>query len=273
MSRSPTGRRSKLRGEASTSSGERVRRRRSPEQARALILDAAQRLLAAHGPDAIGLKDVAREAGVSHALVSHYFGTVEALIESVFREQMLRTRAEIIQEIGDLTRSGPAEWIQLSFDHLAHPLTGRLLAWAILTGRLDSEDFFPRREQGMRFVADAIEARLRAQLGADRVPPREDLEFAMLLVFSATLGYVVARNVLWASLSREPAPERDRWFREKLAAHILESMPAARALHERQKHEEGACTVQARSRGCRAGDPPATTAARRRGRDRFDGHR
>jgi AcrR family transcriptional regulator len=208
----------------------RPRRRRSPEEARALILEATQRLLAACGPDAIGLKDVAREAGVSHALVSHYFGTFDALIEAALREYMTRTRAEILARIGDLSQSGLAEWIDLLFDHVAHPRTGRLLAWAILSGRLDSEDFFPRRDQGMRFVADALEARVRAQLGAGAAPSREDIEFAMLLVFSSTLGYVVARNVLWASLAREPSPERDRWFRAKLAALLTDRMPAGSAL-------------------------------------------
>lgn len=195
-----------------------------------MILDAARRLLAEHGPDAVGLKAVAREAGVSHALVSHYFGTYDALVEAALQEHMAVTRLQMLQRIGDVATAGPAEWIDMCFEQLAHPLSGRLVTWAILSGRMDSEDFFPRRDQGMRFVADAIEARVRAELGPERAPSREDLEFSILLVFSAALGYSVSRNVLWDSLSRTPSAERDRWFREKLATLVTEALPTAAAL-------------------------------------------
>src|SRR6185312_12580404 len=51
----------------------RVRRRRAPETARQEILDAAERVFARLHPDEAGLKVVGREAGVSHALITHYF--------------------------------------------------------------------------------------------------------------------------------------------------------------------------------------------------------
>jgi AcrR family transcriptional regulator len=212
-----------------------ARRRRSPEEARRVILDAAQRLLAAHGPDAVGLKEVAREAGVSHALVSHYFGTYDALVEAALQEHMLATRAEMLQRIAEVGLAGPREWIDMLFDQLAHPLSGRLVAWAILSGRMDSEDFFPRRDQGMRFVADAIEARAVAQLGADRAPSRDDIELAILTVFSAALGYSVSRSVLWESLSKKPSAARDRAFRDKLADLVGQALPTVRALEPARK--------------------------------------
>ncbi|AKF09993.1 TetR/AcrR family transcriptional regulator [Sandaracinus amylolyticus] len=216
-----------------------TRRRRSPEEARRLILDATKTLLAQHGPDAVGLKEVAKAAGVSHALVSHYFGTYDALVEAALRDHMLETRVETLQRIADVAHAGPAEWVEMCFEQLAHPLSGRLLAWAILSGRMDSEDFFPRRDQGMRFVADAIEARVRAQLGEDRVPAREDIEFGMLLVFSAALGYSFSRTVLWESLSKKPSAERDRWFREKLGELVTDALPIARGLaHSGSERDE-----------------------------------
>ncbi|UJR86562.1 TetR/AcrR family transcriptional regulator [Sandaracinus amylolyticus] len=215
-----------------------TRRRRSPEEARRLILDAAKSLLAEHGPDAVGLKEVAKAAGVSHALVSHYFGTYDALVEAALREHMLETRAEMLQRIADVAHAGPAEWVEMCFEQVAHPLSGRLVAWAILSGRMDSEDFFPRRDQGMRFVADAIEARVRAQLGEDRVPAREDVEFGILLVFSAALGYSVSRAVLWESLSKKPSAERDRWFREKLGELVTDALPVARGLAQSKSERD-----------------------------------
>ena len=47
-----------------------MRRRRSPEVARQELLEAAERLFTKDLPGEVGLKDVGREAGVSHALVT-----------------------------------------------------------------------------------------------------------------------------------------------------------------------------------------------------------
>ncbi len=49
----------------------------------AAILDAAFGLLAARGPDAVSLRDVAAAAGCSHALVARYFGSKEGLVGAV----------------------------------------------------------------------------------------------------------------------------------------------------------------------------------------------
>src|SRR6185503_18656066 len=85
------------------------RRRRSPEIARQEILDAAERVFTAFQPDQVGLKEVAREAGVSHALITHYFGTYAGLIEAAL-ERRLRTLRETtlnrLREAGALSRPG-----------------------------------------------------------------------------------------------------------------------------------------------------------------------
>ncbi len=41
---------------------------------------AARRLFAEHAIRAVSVRDVAKEAGVTHGLVHHYFGTKEQLI-------------------------------------------------------------------------------------------------------------------------------------------------------------------------------------------------
>jgi hypothetical protein len=67
------------------------------------------------------------------------------------------------------------------------------------------------------------------------VPPREDIELAMLLVFSTALGYSIARDALWSSMSHAPSAERDRWFRTKLAELIGKALPAAMSIEETKK--------------------------------------
>src|SRR5258708_39165376 len=59
------------------------RKRRTAEEARVAILDAAERRLVASGPAAIRLQEVAADVGVSHPTVLHHFGSREALVEAV----------------------------------------------------------------------------------------------------------------------------------------------------------------------------------------------
>ena len=57
-----------------------TRRRRSREEARRLILDAAERLLTEGGPEAVRLQEVGRAVGISHPAVLHHFGSREGLL-------------------------------------------------------------------------------------------------------------------------------------------------------------------------------------------------
>jgi len=147
------------------------RKRRTPEEARRLLLDATLGLLARRGPDAFGLKDVANEAGVSHALVTHYFGTFDSLIEAAFADHTTRARGELLGRVSARAAEGPGAWIAEAASYLADPVYGRLALWAMLSGRAEQADFFPRREQGLARVADAIVAMLASE---SKHPPREE---------------------------------------------------------------------------------------------------
>ena len=59
------------------------------------ILAAAVRVFAAQGYEASRVGDVAREAGVAYGLVYHYFGSKDAVLEAVFREQWGRLLAAV----------------------------------------------------------------------------------------------------------------------------------------------------------------------------------
>jgi TetR/AcrR family fatty acid metabolism transcriptional regulator len=65
------------------------------ENKRQRILEAAVRVFARQGYDASPVGDVAREAGVAYGLVYHYFGSKEAVLEAVFREQWGRLLAAV----------------------------------------------------------------------------------------------------------------------------------------------------------------------------------
>lgn len=66
--------------------------REAPEQRRKLILHAARVCLSEKGIRGFTMKNVAAEAKVSISLLSHYFGSVEELLKSVFRSVLFEER-------------------------------------------------------------------------------------------------------------------------------------------------------------------------------------
>ena len=65
------------------------------------------------------MKDVARGAGVSHALVSHYFGTYDALVEAVLERRAEAIRrggfADLVDPTGDIQPRGyPGDEVERS---------------------------------------------------------------------------------------------------------------------------------------------------------------
>jgi AcrR family transcriptional regulator len=59
--------------------------RRTPEDRRAAILEAAQRVFADAPYDAVNMADIAQAAGISRALVNHYFGSKRELFIETLR--------------------------------------------------------------------------------------------------------------------------------------------------------------------------------------------
>lgn len=63
----------------------RSRVRRTPDEARRLILDAAESLLVEGGVAAVQVRAVATRVGMTDAGVNHHFGTREGLLEALLR--------------------------------------------------------------------------------------------------------------------------------------------------------------------------------------------
>ena len=73
------------------------------EDKRRQILAAAVRVFAAQGYEATRVGDVAKEAGVAYGLVYHYFGSKEAVLETIFREtwSAMLTAIGAVEELGE----------------------------------------------------------------------------------------------------------------------------------------------------------------------------
>jgi len=194
------------------------RARRTPEEARAHILDAADRVFARHLPDAVGLKEIGKEAGVSHALVTHYFKTYAGLVEAALERRFAQLRLSLVNQLFVVldAKAGVAEMLAeyraaIARD-AADPVTVRLAAWAMMSGRTAEADFFASRVQGLRLLADALESR-RGHV------PREDLEFCLLASFALSVVWTVGGPVLAGALGKG-AKSGDLRFEDRVTRMI-----------------------------------------------------
>jgi AcrR family transcriptional regulator len=219
-----------------------ARRRRPPEQARQEILDAAERVFVESQPDQVGLKEVAREAGVSHALITHYFGTYAGLIEAAL-ERRLRALRETtlsrLREAGALSR--PGELLGLVFDAFEDPVHLRLMRWLLASERPAAANAFGLHDRGLAAIAGQVARALERQSREDQDDPRErkalepqpgaalvgEVELTLLTAVSAAYGYALAKHALVGALGRTPSSELDDQVRDTLAAMVHAHLRAA----------------------------------------------
>lgn len=118
------------------------RKRLSPEESRSAAIDAARRLLIAHGPQAVTLKAVAAEVGRTHANLLHHFGSAAGLQGALARSIADSVTASIADAV-ERARSGEADArdiVDQAFDVFGREGAGALAAWMILTGNRDALD-------------------------------------------------------------------------------------------------------------------------------------
>ena len=195
-----------------------ARRRRSPEEARLEILDAADRVFVEFQPDQVGLKDVGREAGGSHALITHYFGTFAGLIEAALERRIRSLRETMLERLrhaGALSR--PSELIGILFAALEDPVHLRLMRWLLASERPSAMHAFGLQAQGLQVIS------LQVATALDPVPSPamiNKVELALLTAVSAAYGYALAKYALVGGLGREASAELDAEVQRTLAAMV-----------------------------------------------------
>jgi TetR/AcrR family transcriptional regulator, fatty acid biosynthesis regulator len=101
--------------------GGNARRRLDPDVRRNLILDAAARIVLSDGLTAISMERIAREAGVSKALVYRYFGNQTALLSGLLLREYrafqkeARAAAQAVTGLEEVVRATTRAYL----DHVA----------------------------------------------------------------------------------------------------------------------------------------------------------
>ena len=186
------------------------RKRLSPQESRSAAIEAARRLLIAHGPQAVTLKAVASEVGRTHANLLHHFGSA-AELQGELARSIAESVTSSITEAVERARAGETDArdiIDRTFDVFGRDGAGALAAWMILTGNRDALD--P--------ILDSIRS-LVAQLSVGH-EEHHVAESTLALVLSALGDSLLGRPIAEAlglprDTARELAAER---LRQRLEA-------------------------------------------------------
>jgi AcrR family transcriptional regulator len=196
----------------------RPRRRRPPELARQEILDAAERVLAGSQPDQVGLKEVAREAGVSHALITHYFGTYAGLLEATLERRLRKVRELVLARLREPDALGrPGDLLEILFRTLDDPVHLRLMRWLQASERPAASQALGLADRGLAVVADGV---AHALVPAPSRALIHEIEVTLLTAVSAAYGYALGKHALVGALGRQPSRELDDQVRHTLAAMV-----------------------------------------------------
>lgn len=195
----------------------KIRRRRSPEMARQELLDAAERLFRDLTPDQVGLKDIGREADVSHALVTHYFGTYVGVVEAVFERRTRALRERILERLAQGGISDAETLIDMLFTAFDDPVHLRLMKWFLANEGANASHALALRDRGLALVAAQVTHAIDPN-----APPelKERVELALVTTVSAAFGYAATKLSLASGLGRPVSVELDRGVRRTLAAML-----------------------------------------------------
>lgn len=195
-----------------------MRRRRSPEVARQELLDAAERVFLELAPEQVGLKEIAREAGVSHALITHYFGTYAGLIEATLQRRLTSLRETMVSQLRDATvLSRPEELLAILFRTFEDPVHLRLMKWLVSSESAAAMHAIALQHHGVQIVALQVATALQPEPSPKMI---ETVELALMTSVAAALGYAISKYALAGAAAKQVGPELDEAVRRTLAGMV-----------------------------------------------------
>ena len=187
-----------------------TRIRRSPEEARAVILDAAEQRLERLGLDGLNVVGVAKEAGLSHANVIHHFGNTAGMRQALDDRMVEALLADLVHALKSKTE--PQEILAAVF----HAMTGKghakLLAWRALN---ENEAETPEPAVQRLFTE------LIRQTGERfNKPDQAQLRNCLLLIITSAIGLGISGSALPSLLGVEKIDNHEfaNWLSEILLA-------------------------------------------------------
>ena len=187
----------------------RIRRR--PEEAKVLILDAAEASMKAGGPAALRLQDVARAAGVSHPTILHHFGSREGLVRALNLRSLEALTAGVIEQMRE-ARSGD-EGIRRTFEAYRDGLAQRTI-WL-----LQSQEQMPGNATMFEDIVQSLHTIRQRYALPGHVPDIEDTRSVVHLTTIAAFGDALIGTRLRSASGAGEEARRERfikWFSDLL---------------------------------------------------------
>lgn len=188
-----------------------VRRRRTAEESRQLILSTAARRLGEYGLEGLNITGVADDAGLSHATLIHHFGSSEGMRDALTDKMTVELIHDMMAALNE--KVPPANLINNLFSALNEGGHAKLLAWRAVAGKRRATDF---TEFGKLF--DDL---LRTSLASLHTTDEREVKKIIFLVTTAALGYGIVGPILPQLLGMSEADIAD--FPAWVAAHLTDS--------------------------------------------------
>ncbi len=175
----------------------------SPEESRAVALEAARALLIEAGPQSVTLKAVASRIGRTHANLLHHFGSASGLQKELARH-LAQTVCDSIGDAVRATRAGigsPREVVDLTFDAFGQEGGGALASWMLASG---NEDALNPIIETIHTLVDDLNPE---EVAHDSQRSMHETTFSLVLL---ALGDALLGEQLAESLAVERTTARDR---------------------------------------------------------------
>jgi AcrR family transcriptional regulator len=176
------------------------RQRRQPDEVRSAAIEAARNLLASDGPNAITLKAVASELGMTHTNLIHHFGSAGDLQSALMKEMVRELTATIEAAIAE-SGAGAGNrrlFVDLVFDAFDKGGAGRLAAWIVMSG---NARLLTPVGQVVREYVSYVEKEMAKEGGDERL--HERVTSSLMLVTLAALGDSIIGDVLRKMVERD----------------------------------------------------------------------
>lgn len=199
--------------------------RELPEDTRSRILEAAERLFAERGIDAVSVRAVLKEAGVNVALANYHFGSREGLVSELLKSRLGPLAAEQVRAIEEADGRGPQssleDVLRAYFAPAARaaaeqPTLGKLLSQLQLSANPAVREL---GREALREVAEPFGNAVLKRLPASLAPVQLLLRYYM--VFAVPFYFAAAWDVVLRSgrkrLPADQLPDAEVLTRELVA--------------------------------------------------------
>jgi len=181
--------------------------RRQPEEVRTSAIESARKLLLSKGPDAITLKAVAADLGMTHTNLIHHFGSAAELQSALMRD-MVSTLTSTLEGAVARFRAGEGdirEFVDIVFNAFDRGGAGRLAAWLMVSG--NAKLFAPVGDVVRDYIAHVEQgSHVDASLMADM---HRRFTSTSLFVVVAAFGDAIIGGMMHSMVDRERSTVRN----------------------------------------------------------------